>query len=95
MTAAGERHQAVAESCIRCGECCQLGSPTLLTHDLPLFQQEILTWNDVYTLRPGEQVTTRDGQVEALPEERLKVRESPRQPAVLVLPGRQQFLPHL
>ena len=77
MTAVGERHQAVAESCIRCGECCQLGSPTLLTHDLPLFQQEILTWNDVYTLRPGEQVTTRDGQVEALPEERLKVREVP------------------
>ncbi len=77
MTAVGERHQAVGESCIRCGECCQLGSPTLLTHDLPRFQQEILTWNDVYTLRPGEQVTTRDGQVEALPEERLKVREIP------------------
>lgn len=77
MTAAGERHQGAAESCIRCGECCQLGSPTLLTHDLPLFQQEILTRNDIYTLRPGEQVTTRDGQVEALPEERLKVREIP------------------
>lgn len=77
MTAAGEKYQAVDESCIRCGECCTLGSPTLLTHDLPLFQQEIITWNDVYTLRPGEQVTNREGEVEPLPEERLKVREIP------------------
>jgi Fe-S-cluster containining protein len=77
MTAAGDRRQAVAETCIRCGECCQLGSPTLLIHDLPLFQQEILTWNDVYTLRPGEQVTNREGGVEPLPQERLKVREVP------------------
>jgi Fe-S-cluster containining protein len=77
MTVAGEKHKAVDESCIRCGECCTLGSPTLLTHDLPLFQREILTWNDVYTLRPGEQVTNREGAVEPLPEERLKVREVP------------------
>ena len=46
-------------------------------HDLALFQQEVLTWNDVYTLRPGEKATTREGQVTALPEERLKVREVP------------------
>ena len=77
MTAAAEKYKAVEESCIRCGECCTLGSPTLLTHDLPLFQQEILTWNDVYTLRPGEQVTNREGEVEPLPEERVKVREVP------------------
>ena len=77
MTAARDKHQAAAESCIRCGECCTLGSPTLLTHDLPLFQQEILTWNDVYTLRPGEQVTNREGEVEPLKEERLKIREIP------------------
>ncbi len=77
MTAAKDKYQAVAESCVRCGECCRLGSPTLLTHDLPRFQQEIITWNDVYTLRPGEQVTNREGEVEPLPEERLKVREIP------------------
>ncbi len=77
MTAAAEKYQAVAESCVRCGECCRLGSPTLLTHDLPLFQKEILTWNDVYSLRPGEQVTNREGEVEPLPDERLKIREVP------------------
>lgn len=77
MTAAGEKFKSVGDNCIRCGECCQLGSPTLLIHDLPRFQQEILTWNDVYTLRPGEQVTTRDGEVQPLADERLKVREIP------------------
>ncbi len=77
MTAAKEKYQEVAENCVRCGECCRLGSPTLLTHDLPLFQQEILTWNDVYTLRPGEPVANREGKVDTLAEERLKVREVP------------------
>jgi Fe-S-cluster containining protein len=77
MNAAGNKYAEVSEDCIRCGECCTLGSPTLLIHDLPLFQQEILTWNDVYTLRPGEQVANREGQVEPLTEERLKIRELP------------------
>jgi Fe-S-cluster containining protein len=77
MTAAGNKCAEVADNCIRCGECCTLGSPTLLTHDLPLFQREILTWNDVYTLRPGEPVTNREGKVEPLEKERLKVRELP------------------
>jgi Fe-S-cluster containining protein len=77
MTAAKEKLEATAENCIRCGECCMLGSPTLLIHDLPLFQREILTWNDVFTLRPGEQVSNREGEVEPLVEERLKVREVP------------------
>jgi Fe-S-cluster containining protein len=77
MTAAGNKFAEVADNCIRCGECCTLGSPTLLTHDLPLFQQEILTWNDVYTLRPGEPITNREGKVEPLAEERLKIRELP------------------
>jgi Fe-S-cluster containining protein len=65
------------ETCVRCGECCELSSPTLLAPDLALFQQEVLTWNEVYTLRPGEQVTSRDGQVTTLGEERLKIREVP------------------
>lgn len=64
-------------TCVRCGECCELSSPTLLAQDLPLFHKEILTWNEVYTLRPGEQVSSRDGQVITLPEERLKIREVP------------------
>jgi Fe-S-cluster containining protein len=77
MTAAKDKQLVVADSCIRCGECCTLGSPTLLTHDLPLFQQEILTLNDVYTLRTGEPATNREGEVEPLADERLKVRELP------------------
>lgn len=77
ITATREKTEAVAEVCVRCGECCEKGSPTLLTPDLDLFQREVLTWNDVYTLRAGEPVTDRDGQVTTLPEERLKVREVP------------------
>ena len=64
-------------SCVRCGECCEIGSPTLLGPDLGLFQREVLTMNDVYTLRPGEKATNREGEVTALKQERLKVREVP------------------
>lgn len=77
MAAAKEELQAQGESCVRCGECCEISSPTLLTPDLALFQREILTWNEVYTLRPGEQVTSREGKVSTLQEERLKLREVP------------------
>lgn len=77
MTAAQEKYEAELDRCSRCGECCQSGSPTLLRQDLPLFQQEILTWNDVYTLRRGERVSSRAGRVEPLKEERLKLRELP------------------
>ncbi|RJR38660.1 MAG: YkgJ family cysteine cluster protein [Deltaproteobacteria bacterium] len=65
------------ETCVRCGECCEISSPTLLAPDLALFQKEILTWNEVYTLRPGERVTSREGKPETLREERLKIREVP------------------
>jgi Fe-S-cluster containining protein len=77
MTATREKIEAVAESCVRCGECCEKGSPTLLTPDLDLLQREVLTWNDVYTLRPGEIVTDREGKVVPLEGERLKIREVP------------------
>lgn len=77
ITAAKEEMQARGESCVRCGECCELSSPTLLIPDLALFRQEVLTWNEVYTLRPGEQVTSREGKATTLAEERLKVREVP------------------
>lgn len=77
ITAARDRLQALGEACARCGECCEQGSPTLMQQDLPLFQQEILTWSDVYTLRAGERVSSREGQAEDLTEERLKVREVP------------------
>jgi Fe-S-cluster containining protein len=77
MTASRNHLMARGDDCVRCGECCEKGSPTLLNPDLGLFQREILTWDDVYTLRAGEKATTREGQVTTLKEERLKVREVP------------------
>jgi Fe-S-cluster containining protein len=76
-TVARQRAEVARESCVRCGECCERGSPTLLTSDLGLFHREVLTWREVYTLRAGEQVTSREGQVTTLKEERLKIREVP------------------
>jgi Fe-S-cluster containining protein len=77
IAAAKEVLWAGWETCVRCGECCELGSPTLLAPDLALFQKEVLTWNEVYTLRPGERVTSREGKADSLQEERLKIREVP------------------
>ena len=77
MTASRNQLLARAASCVRCGECCEKGSPTLLSLDLGLFNREVLTWNDVYTIRAGEKATNREGEVTALKEERLKVREVP------------------
>ncbi len=77
MTVSRNQLLEQAATCVRCGECCAKGSPTLLSPDLGLFHREILTWNDVYTLRPGEMATTREGQVAPLKDERLKVREVP------------------
>jgi len=77
MTASRSQILERGQSCIRCGECCKKGSPALLSSDLGLFSREVLSWNDVYTLRSGEKATTREGQVTTLKEERLKVREVP------------------
>ena len=77
MTASRNLLLEQSDSCLRCGECCVNGSPTLLNRDLGLFHREVLGWNDVYTLRAGEKATNREGEVTALTEERLKVREVP------------------
>lgn len=66
------------DECIRCGECCEKSSPTLTVDDLRLFQDNILAYTDVYTLRQGERVSSlRDQEVKVLDSERLKVREHP------------------
>lgn len=74
-----KKHKRNTEGlCVRCGECCQRYSPTLLQVDMPLFQENILGWMDVYTLRKGEMVTSpRTGDRFALAEERLKLRKRP------------------
>jgi Fe-S-cluster containining protein len=77
VAVARERVPASRESCVRCGECCERSSPTLLIPDLTLLQDEVLGWDEVYTLRAGEQESDRQGTVTTLKEERLKVREVP------------------
>lgn len=69
--------EASRDGCLRCGECCQNSGPSLLLADLPLLQQEKLTWNQVYTLRAGEEETPEQGPPVLLEQERLKIREVP------------------
>lgn len=47
---------ALRPHCIRCGTCCEKGSPTLLKQDTELFVTGVLTPSDVFTIRSGEQV---------------------------------------
>jgi Fe-S-cluster containining protein len=77
MSAARSQVEASREACLRCGECCLRSGPTLLLSDLQLLADEIVTWNDLYTLRPGDMGTSREGTPVALQEERLKIREVP------------------
>ena len=77
ITTARAEIEATREACVRCGECCLRSGPTLLLSDLELLQKEIITWNDLYTLQPGDLETSREGTAVCLEEERLKIREVP------------------
>ncbi len=77
VTAARGEVEATRETCRRCGECCLRSGPTLLLPDLELLQQEVISWNDLYTLRRGDLGTSREGTPVVLGEERLKIREVP------------------
>uniref|UniRef100_A0A7V6A5Z3 YkgJ family cysteine cluster protein n=1 Tax=Desulfobacca acetoxidans TaxID=60893 RepID=A0A7V6A5Z3_9BACT len=77
VTAARTQVEASRETCLRCGDCCLRSSPTLLLPDLQLLADETITWNDLYTLRPGDVGTSRTGSPVVLEEERLKIREVP------------------
>ncbi|MFP3866624.1 MAG: YkgJ family cysteine cluster protein [Desulfobacteraceae bacterium] len=74
-----KKHKRNTEGlCVRCGECCLRYSPTLMPADLHLFQNNILTWTDVYTLRKGEKVSSpQTGEIFTLPQERIKIRQLP------------------
>lgn len=62
--------------CIRCGECCSGGSPTLLPEDIALFRNDILKPSDVVTIRRGEPVySNREEKAESAGSEMLKIRE--------------------
>ncbi len=77
LSVARAQFEATREACLRCGECCLRSGPTLLLSDLHLLQDETITWQDLYTLRPGDMGTSREGTPVALQEERLKIREVP------------------
>ena len=73
-----EAAYATRPYCIKCGECCSNGSPTLSISDMNLFESGILGPKDVFTLRKGEIVF--DSQIEksvANEQERIKIREIP------------------
>jgi Fe-S-cluster containining protein len=64
--------------CLRCGECCSRVSPSLHFEDLGLFNEGILQYRDVYTLRKGEPVLNNiKGSLDTLSEELIKIKEDP------------------
>ena len=64
--------------CIRCGECCQMGSPTLHLSDLELARGELIPLEQLMTIRKGEPARIPGGgEPFFLPQERIKVREKP------------------
>lgn len=69
---------ATRDECLRCGDCCEHSSPTLVVEDLALLQNETLHWTDIVTLRAGERAyDPRSRQIVTLTEERVKLREDP------------------
>lgn len=68
---------ALRPHCIRCGTCCEKGSPTLLRQDNELFITGVLTPSDVFTIRSGEQVYLPETE-RTVPSENefIKIRES-------------------
>ncbi len=66
----------VIPACVRCGECCRKGSPTLQEDDLELLRQGRLPWDQLITLRRGEPVASADkARPFFLLDERIKIRE--------------------
>lgn len=65
--------------CLRCGECCRRGSPTLVQEDLPLLRRGKISRLELITLRRGEIGFSNDGRgLILLKEERVKIKEKSR-----------------
>lgn len=68
---------ALRPHCVRCGTCCEKGSPTLLKQDKELFINGVLTPSDVFTIRSGEQVYNPEtGQTGPGDNEFIKIKEA-------------------
>ena len=62
--------------CLRCGECCRLGSPSLHLEDAELLAKGLISTKQIYTLRRGEPVRfSIEGQLGLLPSELIKFKE--------------------
>ncbi|MFH0960266.1 MAG: YkgJ family cysteine cluster protein [Pseudomonadota bacterium] len=63
--------------CIKCGQCCMKGSPTLETEDKRLFESGTIGPKDVYTIRRGEVVFDSFNETSFTNDkERIKIRET-------------------
>jgi Fe-S-cluster containining protein len=64
--------------CLRCGDCCRQGSPTLYFEDLPILRRGVIKRMDLLTLRSGEVgLSNETRELVLLAEERIKVKEKP------------------
>lgn len=64
--------------CLRCGECCRLGSPSLHLEDADLLAQGLISTQQIYTLRRGEPVRFNiEGRLGLLPAEVIKIKQDP------------------
>lgn len=62
--------------CLRCGECCHLGSPSLHLEDAELLSRGVLSTRQIYTLRRGEPVKFNiEGRLGVLPSELIKIKQ--------------------
>ncbi|MEJ2363430.1 MAG: YkgJ family cysteine cluster protein [Deltaproteobacteria bacterium] len=66
--------------CLRCGECCRLGSPSLHLEDAELLARGLISTRQIYTLRRGEPVSLNvEGKLGTLPSELIKFKEDQEQ----------------
>ena len=64
--------------CVLCGDCCRQGSPTLHDEDLEILAREVISRQQLVTLRKGEPVySPYEEKPVYLREERIKIRERP------------------
>ncbi|MGC9196182.1 MAG: YkgJ family cysteine cluster protein [Syntrophobacteraceae bacterium] len=76
LVAAEQACRTILPLCVRCGQCCGMGSPTLHVEDLALLKDGKIPWQKLTTLRKGEPVRSPfDGKPFLLSEERIKVAE--------------------
>ena len=62
--------------CLRCGECCRLGSPSLHLEDAELLAMGVISTRQIYTLRRGEPARLNiEGKLGTLPNELIKLKE--------------------